>query len=93
MKTGIVRRIDDLGRVVIPKEIRSHLHINEGDPLEISVEDNKVCFELYHPEIPFKDELIKLSVYLRNNPINDKTDEFILKRVNEILDYLEADNE
>lgn len=33
--TGIVRRIDDLGRIVIPKEIRKTLHINEGDPLEI----------------------------------------------------------
>ena len=33
--TGIVRRIDDLGRVVVPKEIRRTLHIREGDPLEI----------------------------------------------------------
>ena len=33
--TGIVRRIDDLGRVVIPKEIRQTLRIREGDPLEI----------------------------------------------------------
>ena len=33
--TGIVRRIDDLGRVVIPKEIRRSLNIKEGDPLEI----------------------------------------------------------
>ena len=33
--TGIVRRIDDLGRVVVPKEIRRTLRIREGDPLEI----------------------------------------------------------
>lgn len=33
--TGIVRRIDELGRVVIPKEVRRQLHIKEGDPLEI----------------------------------------------------------
>ena len=33
--TGIVRRIDDLGRIVIPKEIRRTMHISEGDPLEI----------------------------------------------------------
>ena len=33
--TGIVRRIDDLGRVVIPKEIRRTMHMREGDPLEI----------------------------------------------------------
>ena len=35
--TGIVRRIDDLGRVVIPKEIRRTLRIREGDPLEITL--------------------------------------------------------
>jgi AbrB family looped-hinge helix DNA binding protein len=34
--TGIVRRIDDLGRVVIPKEIRRTLHIREGDPSQIT---------------------------------------------------------
>ena len=33
--TGVVRRIDDLGRIVIPKEIRKVLHIKEGDPIEI----------------------------------------------------------
>ena len=36
--TGIVRRIDDLGRVVIPKEIRRTMRIREGDPLEIYTE-------------------------------------------------------
>lgn len=36
--TGIVRRIDDLGRVVIPKEIRRTLRIREGDPLQITLE-------------------------------------------------------
>ena len=35
--TGIVRRIDDLGRVVIPKEIRRTMHIREGDPLQTTL--------------------------------------------------------
>ena len=39
--TGIVRRIDDLGRVVIPKEIRRTMRIREGDPLEIYTRDRK----------------------------------------------------
>ena len=48
--TGIVRRIDDLGRVVIPKEIRRTLHIREGDPLEIYTEkDGGVIFRKYSP--------------------------------------------
>ena len=45
--TGIVRRVDDLGRIVIPKEIRRTLHIKEGDPLEIYIDDNAVCFRNY----------------------------------------------
>ena len=45
--TGIVRRIDDLGRVVIPKEIRRTLKIHEGDPLEIFLEKDCVCFQKY----------------------------------------------
>lgn len=45
--TGIIRRIDDLGRVVIPKEVRRSLRIKEGDPLEIFVEDDKVIYKKY----------------------------------------------
>ncbi len=46
--TGIVRRIDDLGRVVIPKEIRRTMRIREGDPLEIYTEsDGSVVFRKY----------------------------------------------
>jgi len=49
--TGIIRRVDDLGRVVIPKEIRRAMRIKEGDPLEIvAVEDGIVCFRKYEPE-------------------------------------------
>lgn len=49
--TGIVRRIDDLGRVVIPKEIRRSMRIKEGDPLEIFVnaQDCIVSFRKYQP--------------------------------------------
>ncbi len=48
--TGIVRRIDDLGRVVIPKEIRRTLRIREGDPLEIyTATDGEVIFKKYSP--------------------------------------------
>lgn len=48
--TGIVRRIDDLGRVVIPKEIRRTMRIREGDPLEIfTAPDGEVIFKKYSP--------------------------------------------
>ncbi|MCT4542783.1 MAG: stage V sporulation protein T [Vallitalea sp.] len=48
--TGIVRRIDDLGRVVIPKEIRRTLRIREGDPLEIFTDkDGEIILKKYSP--------------------------------------------
>lgn len=59
---GIVRRIDDLGRVVIPKEIRRNLCIKEGDPMEIYLgEDNEVIFKKYCP-----DKAVELIEHLDN---------------------------
>lgn len=45
--TGIIRRIDDLGRIVIPKEIRKKLRIRDGENLEILVEDNNIILKKY----------------------------------------------
>ena len=61
--TGIVRRIDDLGRVVIPKEIRRTLRIREGDPLEIyTATDGEVIFKKYSPVASqYADVLDKIS--------------------------------
>ncbi len=47
--TGIVRRVDDLGRVVIPKELRRSLKIREGASLEIYTHNGAVCFKPYTP--------------------------------------------
>ena len=47
--TGIVRRIDDLGRVVIPKELRRTMGLAEGDPLEIFVDGENIVFRRYRP--------------------------------------------
>lgn len=48
-ETGIVRRMDELGRVVIPKEIRKTLRIQEGDPLEIFIEREQLILQKYSP--------------------------------------------
>ena len=45
--TGIVRRIDDLGRIVIPKEIRKTLRIKDGDPLEINISNENIILKKY----------------------------------------------
>lgn len=47
--TGIVRRIDDLGRIVIPKEIRRSMELREGEAMEIFLENDCVCFKKYSP--------------------------------------------
>lgn len=62
--TGIVRRIDDLGRIVIPKEIRKTMRIREGDPLEIFTENNMICITKYEPE---KKEREKIREYVAQN--------------------------
>lgn len=49
MSSGIVRRIDSLGRIVIPKEIRKVIHMKEGDPLDISLSGKRIVLERYTP--------------------------------------------
>lgn len=46
---GIVRQIDSLGRIVIPKELRRTLDISEGDALELFIEDNTIILRKYNP--------------------------------------------
>lgn len=71
--TGIVRRIDDLGRIVIPKEIRRTLRIREGDPLEIYTDvDGEVIFKKYSPvgELsPFASEYAEVLAKISSMPI------------------------
>ena len=57
-ETGIIRRIDDLGRVVIPREIRKQLLIKEGDQLEIFVNKDEIILKKYDVSIGMK-ELVR----------------------------------
>ncbi|MDE3839131.1 AbrB family transcriptional regulator [Bacillus methanolicus] len=47
--TGVVRKVDELGRIVIPKELRNTFDIKEKDPLEIFVEEDKIILKKYSP--------------------------------------------
>ncbi len=47
--TGIVRCVDELGRIVVPKEMRQKMGINNGDPVEMYVDGDKVILEKYRP--------------------------------------------
>ena len=56
--TGMIRRVDDLGRVVIPKSIRRELHIDYGEPLEIYIKgEDEVIFKKYSPTDELEEEL------------------------------------
>ena len=66
--TGIVRRVDDLGRIVIPKEIRRTLKIREGDPLEIYTEkDGGVIFRKYSPMGEMQEFASQMCEAIHNN--------------------------
>lgn len=55
--TGIVRKVDNLGRVVLPKELRRTLGIEEKDPVEIFIDGNQIILQKYQPNTE-KDEVI-----------------------------------
>lgn len=63
--TGIVRRIDDLGRIAIPKEIRRSMKFREGDALEIFLEDDMVCFQKYKAEAEEEERKEKMRKFVR----------------------------
>lgn len=48
--TGIIRRVDDLGRIVLPKEVRRKVGISEGTPMEIFTSDEGIALKKYYPE-------------------------------------------
>ncbi len=51
--TGIVRMVDQLGRIVLPIELRKAMDIKEKDPLEIFTDDDKIILSKYHPACTF----------------------------------------
>lgn len=63
--TGIVRRIDDLGRVVIPKEIRDSMYIHEGDALEIYTTQDAICLKKY--EVSEEEFAQKCAMWVQGN--------------------------
>ncbi len=86
--TGIIRRIDDLGRIVIPKEIRRILRIREGDPLELYVNGNAVVLVKYDAAKPVKASLDLLKEAVMDEPALQCTGELLLK-IKEMAELLE----
>ena len=62
--TGIIRKIDDLGRIVLPKDLRKALNINSGDDFQITIDNDKIVLEKFSrlEKVIGKDNLNKLSI-------------------------------
>lgn len=58
--TGIIRKIDDLGRIVLPKELRRHLNINTGDDFQIILDNNRIILERYSYLKSYEKDILKI---------------------------------
>lgn len=63
MNTGIVRKIDELGRIVIPKEIRKNLNIRNGEDVQIFIQDNSIVLKKYEKLLSMKENA---DIYINN---------------------------
>lgn len=70
--TGIVRKLDELGRITLPIELRRNLNVNERDPLEIFVDDDKIILKKYDPSDIFTGEMEDLVEY-RGKKVSKKS--------------------
>lgn len=61
--TGIVRKLDELGRITLPIELRRNLDVNERDPLEIFVDEERIILKKYNPSDIFTGEMNDLVEY------------------------------
>lgn len=86
--TGIVRQVDDLGRIVIPKEIRRNLGIKEGDKLEVFInEDGELVYRKYNTTSV--DEIKTLCEKLCAGAESYAQETFIRKKCNELIALVE----
>ncbi len=69
--TGIVRRVDDLGRIVIPMEIRKIFNINQRDSLEIFTDGNNIVLRKYEPQCIFCGQAGNVKMFKNRNVCKD----------------------
>lgn len=100
--TGIVRKIDELGRIVLPKELRKYLNINTGDDFQITVNDKKIILERYSRLNDYQQDILriincfssvlnyKLYIVINNDILgtNNKISDFIIQKMQERKIYI-----
>ena len=88
--TGIIRRVDALGRVVIPKELRRTLHIKEGDPLELFVDGEYVCFKKYNTTELFAEALEDLADLMNDKELSECLSDEEQALIQSTIDFLKS---
>ena len=86
-ETGIIRRMDDLGRIVIPKEVRRLLNLREGDALELFLHEQGVFYKKYDPAKPVKACLATLKEAVMDEPALECSEE-VMQKISELEDLL-----
>lgn len=91
-QTGIIRKIDDLGRIVLPKELRNSLNINSGDDFEITIDNKKIILEKFSKLESFEDIIKRIinCFYVSDNTImyftiNDRIINYENEKVTNII--------
>lgn len=74
---GIVRRVDQLGRIVLPKSLRERYSMNEGDPVEIIVNGDNIILEKYRPKCIFCGSIDQVVDYRDRHVCNVCTDQMV----------------
>lgn len=88
VSTGIIRRVDDLGRVVIPRDIRHRMKIREGEPLEIFIDGkDTVCFHKYETNLCSAVDQLKdqIETYCDLSDKDQKKIKILLDEVRELV--------
>lgn len=91
--TGIIRRIDDLGRVVIPREVRTNLGIREGDAFEIFTTEDRtgVVFQKHSFDTPVKQALKTLRVAVEDSELSYRME--FLQSISELESRLKLEED
>lgn len=79
LSTGIVRKLDQLGRITLPMELRRNLGIQTGDPIEVFIENDKIILRKYNPNDIFDEELDEGAVYYKGFHVSEKSLRNLLK--------------
>ena len=90
--TGIIKRIDKTGHIMIPKGVRQAMHLKAGDPMEIFIKDNHLLFRKYSPFASAQNSLNDLKEIILDGQFSPNRDK-VLRKIKELENLLEEKEE